>query len=226
MQSRVFRALLVVVAVSVGLASGYFLKTIETHIQAARAAADTLRARARTLTITVADVRVAQTGYVARGQGERFWMERVSTLLPALDLQIADFRTMLTSEAAQSDIESAAASVDNFHKLDARAQEHVKSSEALLASDLIFSDGLEAMSTASNQINAALNDELAARQSRLAELRRRELLMAGGGAGAMLLVLLVLGFWGGGEKQPTSLALLKEPRPEAKEVAADPMPTP
>jgi len=196
MQSRVIRTLLVVVAIVVGLAAAYFLKTIESSITGERTSTDVVRAQGQDVTTTLGDIRTAQTAYVARGQGEAFWMERVSKLLPTLDQQMNAFRATLTSPVARGGIEPATAAIENLQKLDARAQEYVKSGQVLLASDLIFSDGLDAASTATKQIEQAVSDEIAARQANVAELRNRELLIVGSGAGAMLLVLLVLGFSG------------------------------
>lgn len=202
MHSRLIRVLLVVFAIAIGIAAGYFLKTTDTNASRERRSADALREQVRALSSTISDVRAGQTAYVARGQGDAFWMSRVSTLLPALDQQMADFKAALRSPAALSDLEQATGAVENFHKLDARVQEYVKRADSLLASDLIFSDGLGAMSTATTQIDAALTDELAARQAGLDALRANELKILGGAAGAMLLILMLLGFTGPATAQP------------------------
>ena len=128
---------------------------------------------------------------MARGQGEDFWIGRVSKLLPVLDRQMAEFKSALASPAAQADLESATAAIENFHKLDARAQEYVKGSDPLLASDLIFSDGLGTMGTAAAQVRAALKDELQAREADAAGLKMRELTILSGGAGGVLIILMI-----------------------------------
>ena len=79
-------------AIAIGVSAGYFLKTIEAKITGSRAAAETLRDQSSALLTTLADVRAAQVAYVAQGQGEAFWMDRVSKLLPVLDQQMADFK--------------------------------------------------------------------------------------------------------------------------------------
>jgi CHASE3 domain sensor protein len=196
MNSRLIRVLLVLLAVGVGIAAAYFLKTIDTRTTHERQAADAMREHARALSSTLFELRAAQVAYVARGQVEAFWMDRVSKLLPTLDQQLADFKAVPAAPAAQSDVDAAAAAIENFHKLDARAEGYVKSGDPLLASDLIFSDGLEAISTAAKQIEAGLEEELAARDVDLAALRKREIMTLGGGAGAMVFVLVLLGFTG------------------------------
>lgn len=216
MSSRLIRLLLVVLAVAIGVAAGYHLKRVETNLTGSRAATGVLRDQARAVLGTVSDVRAGQVAYLARGQGEEFWMSRVTRLLLTLDQQMADFESALASPAA---LEPVTAALENFHKLDARVREYLKDSDSLLASDLIFSDGLEIMSTAMTEIDAALRDELQARDARLASLRKQELMILGGGAGGVLLVLLVLSFAGGERSDPTSL-------PKADEISNETAPVP
>jgi hypothetical protein len=221
MSSRLIRALLVVSVIAVGIAAGYFLRSTDRNANRERAAADAVRRQARGLESTLADLRAAQVAYVARGQSDAFWMSRVSKLLPSLDQQMADFKAALASPAALADIEPASVAIENFHKLDARAQDYMKGDDSLLASDLIFSDGLEATGTAATEIEAALNDELTAREARLVALRRRELMILGGGAGGVLLIVLLLGLPG------LTVAKRPEAEPEAeKGKASEPVSLP
>lgn len=196
MNSRLIRVLLVVIAIATGFTASYFLKDIENRIIGDRAAADALREQARALTATIAEVRAAQVAYVAQGQGEAFWMNHVAQLLPRLEQHAAEFGAALTTGAAQASFEPAAAAIENFQKLDSRVQEFVKGSNSLLAADLIFSDGLEATAAATMHVNAAVVEELQARQRGFAEMRRQQLAILGGAAGGVLLLLLVLGFTG------------------------------
>ena len=115
--------MLVLFAVAGGVSAGYVLIKIDATLAGERAATGALQVQAQALLSTLADVRAGQVGYVARGQGEDFWLGRVSRLLPVLDRQMSEFEAGLTSSVAQADLESAAAAIENFHKLDARAQE-------------------------------------------------------------------------------------------------------
>jgi len=96
MNSRLIRVFLVLIAIVIGIGASYFLKTVEAKIVGSRAAAESLRDQSSALLDSLADLRSAQVAYVARGQGEGFWMERVSKLLPALDQQTAEFRAALS----------------------------------------------------------------------------------------------------------------------------------
>ncbi len=192
MSSRTVRLLFVLAAVAAVAASAFFMSRTDAAVSAEREAIERARTEARALSATIADLRAAQVAYVARGQAEEFWMGRVSRLLPVVDGQMKAFTASLRSAAAQDHAEPAAAAIDNFHKLDARAQEYVKSGDPLLASDLIFSDGVEAMAAAAAQVDGALDEELQAGAEELASLRRRELLVAASTA-AVLLALVALG---------------------------------
>ena len=200
MSSRLIRVLFVVIAIAIGVTAGYFLKTADSQLKTGRTASNVLRERATALVGTLSDVRASQAAYVARGQGEDFWMSRVSTLRPTLDRQAAEFTATLTSPDAQAAFEPAAAALETFQKLDARAQDYVKSGDSLLASDLIFSDGIESLATAATQVNAAMSAELQAREAGFQTLGTRELTILGGGAGAMLLIVMLLGFTGAAPK--------------------------
>ena len=135
--------------------------------------------------------------YVARGQGEAFWMSHVESLTPILQKRAAEFGVLLTAPEARGAFEAATGALENFRTLDAKARESVQSGNALLAADMIFSDGLESMATASTQLAAALNHELQYRSADMASVRSRQLAIAGGAGGAILLLMVGLVLLGG-----------------------------
>ena len=153
-----------------------------------------LREQAAALTATIADVRAGQVAYVARGQGEAFWMSRVESLLPALQKHTEQFAGSLTSPSARSAFEPAAAALENFRTLDTKVRDFVQGGSALLAADMIFSDGLESMATASTQVTVALNEELLYRNASISAVRSRQLAILGGGAGLLLVLIAGLAF--------------------------------
>lgn len=192
MNSRVIRTLIVGIAIAIGLTASYLLKNIDRDINTQRSTADVVREQAAALSATLADVRAGQFAYVARGQGEAFWMSRVESLLPVLQKQAAEFGATLASPAAQSAFEPATAALENFRTLDARVREFVLSGSSLLAADMIFSDGLDSTATASMQVTAALIEEVQHRNASMASLRSRQLVVLGGGAGVVLLLMIGL----------------------------------
>jgi hypothetical protein len=192
MNSRLIRPLIVVIAIAIGLSASYLFRNIDSDITVQRTATDVLRERAAALSVAIADVRAGQFAYVARGQGEAFWLSRVESLMPALQTGTAEFGASLTAPAAQAAFEQATAALANFRTLDTKVREFVQGGSSLLAADMIFSDGLESMATASTQVTTALAEELRYRSGNIAALRSRQLAVLGGGAGAMLLLTIVL----------------------------------
>ena len=203
MNSRVIRILIVAIAIAIGLSSAYFLKTIDSDINGQRTSADTVRSQAAALFATLADVRAGQFAYVARGQGEAFWLAHVESLMPELQRQAAEFGSSLRAPSAQSAFAPATAALENLRTLDARVREFVLSGSSLLAADMIFSDGVESIATAAAQVTAAVNEELQHRNSSIAALRQRELAVLGGGAGVTLLLMVGLAFTGSATRKAT-----------------------
>src|SRR2546421_10250873 len=105
MNIRVLRVLLVVLAVAVVSTASYFLKQSEASLSDDRAVAESLRDQTRTLAALIAEMRTAQVAYVARGQGEDFWIGRVAKLLPGVQQQMVEFGSKLAASAAQAAFE-------------------------------------------------------------------------------------------------------------------------
>jgi hypothetical protein len=217
MNIRVIRVLLVFVAIAVTFTASYFLRQSDAALSNDRAVTDSLRNQTRTLAALIAEMRTAQVAYVARGQGEDFWIGRVAKILPGVQQQMVDFGSRLAASAAQAAFEPALAAIENFQKLDHRAQDFVKGDNALLAADLIFSDGLEATATATTQLDAALNEELQARQEAAAAQRSMQLTILGASAAGVLLIMIILAFAGASKKVaepvPATVAAPQQPEP-------------
>jgi CHASE3 domain sensor protein len=192
MRNRFVRIFIVLAALAAGAASAYTVRGIDRQMTSERAAEQALRDQARALVAAIADARAGQQAYVAQGQGADFWSARVSSLVTALDQRLRAFGASLGSDAARATLESATAAIEDFRKLDAKAQEYVQAGQYLMASDFIFSDGLEATAAAATQIDLALGQELQARGVAYANLRQRLLVVLGAASGAILLALLLL----------------------------------
>jgi hypothetical protein len=119
-------------------------------------------------------------------------MSHVESLTPVLQKHAAEFGALLTSTEARSTFEAATGALENFRTLDAKIRQSVQSGSALFAADMIFSDGLESMATASTQLAAALTQELQHRSQSITSVHNRQLAIAGGAAGAILLLMVGL----------------------------------
>ena len=74
MNPRLIRILIVVIAIAIGLTTGYYLQKIDADMNARRVSADALREQAAALSATIADVRAGQFAYVARGRSTGWTM--------------------------------------------------------------------------------------------------------------------------------------------------------
>jgi hypothetical protein len=140
----------------------------------------------------VLELRAAQQAYVAAGQGEPFWIQKAGTLSVALRDAITTLRSAATSAEAQSAVDNAASALEDFEQMDRRARDYTRNGQKLLASDLIFADGLEITGAIEGSIERARTSETQAREARAASVRRLELaaLSATGGTGIVTLLLL------------------------------------
>jgi hypothetical protein len=192
MSSRALRvALAVLCAVTIG-AAAYAIWNDESEARSFAAAARTFDDRTRQITRALLDMKSAQPGYVAAGQGEDFWIARVDgVLIPTRDA-LAALRSRTQSAPAQLEIDNASAALEDFEQMDRRARDYARSGQRLLASDLVFSDGIEKLEAAVASIDRARESELAAFDDAVRGLHRGQLIAAAGAAVASLFGLFML----------------------------------
>ena len=192
MAKRGIRVMLWVVIVAAAAITAYFFWLDETATRkdasAAHAFDDSAHAAARALM----DLRAAQQAYVATGQGSDFWGTKVSEAFAAARLAVGRMR-VARSSAAQSAIQDASSTLDDFEQMDRRAREYVASGQLLMASDVIFSAGLELTDAAWSDVQQAwaAEQQTADAMARSIRLRQWVTLAAGAGATTLLALLLV-----------------------------------
>jgi hypothetical protein len=192
MRNRLLRVSIVLAALAAGGAAAYTVWGIDRQMTSGRAAEQALRDQAHAVAVGIADARASQRAYVAQGQGADFWTAREASLLAALDLRLRAFGASLTSDAARSAFDSAAGAIEDFRNLDTKAQEYLQAGQYLMASDVIFSDGLETTAAAAAQVDVALGQEIQARDIVYVNARRRMVVVFGVASAAILLALLLL----------------------------------
>jgi hypothetical protein len=146
---------------------------------------------ARDASNAIAEARVAQHGYVAAGQGDAFWMSKVTTTAEAAATALGALRDSATT-AARTTVDEAAATAAEFSNIDKRVRDYLKSGEPLMAADVIFSEGSDAAATAGRQIDTARLAEHQAFDSDVAAARRREAQTLGAAAAVVALIVLLL----------------------------------
>jgi hypothetical protein len=140
----------------------------------------------------IVDLRGSQQAYVAAGQGDQFWREKVTAAIAGLQGELAGLRAASTAPAAQTSLDAALAALRDFEQMDRRAREYARNRQHLLASDIIFADGLTLTSAAATAVDEARLAELAERSVTLAGVRNRQLFALGAAAAAALLVIVLL----------------------------------
>lgn len=140
----------------------------------------------------IADLRAAQQAYVAAGQGEEFWFDRVTAIHRQLEEQLAGLRTNVTAPEAIVALDEAAAAIQDFGQMDQRARDYTRNRQLILASDMIFADGIELTKRAGDAIAVAATAEQVGRDAGAAAVRKTQVLALAGAAGIAVLSLLLL----------------------------------
>jgi hypothetical protein len=144
---------------------------------------------AREATTALTEARVAQQAYVAAGQGIGFWMPKVTASTEAAQASLAALRAT-GGAAAQTPLEQAAATTAEFTKIEKRVGDYLRSDAALMAGDVIFTEGSDAAANAGRQVEAARQAEHQAFDVEEAAIRKLEAMT--GGAAAIVAGLIVL----------------------------------
>jgi hypothetical protein len=195
-------------------AAGLLTWSPESRVRAAEAALRQADDAGRGALADAADLRAAQQAYVAVGQGEDFWFARVAALSKDFDDVLSIFKSHLASHEAMLAADEAAAAIQSFSQIDARAREYTRARQLQQASDVIFGDGFDVSQKLSAAVTRALTAEHIAYDAALAGLRRAQLTALAAGAGVAALVLLLLIPGGRRREEPEPVVTLSsEPTP-------------
>src|SRR5437870_5629319 len=124
-------------------AAGFVIWSSESRIRAENRALRQANDASRHALADAAELRSAQQAYVAVGQGEDFWFARVAALSKDLDEVLSLFKSRLSAPEALAAADEAAAALQSFQQIDARAREYAHARQQAPASDVIFGDGFD-----------------------------------------------------------------------------------
>ena len=147
---------------------------------------------ARALAVGMADLRAAEQAYVAAGQGEDFWITRVSAMVTDLHGKLSALRSTATATGAVVAIDDASGALQDFEQMDKRARDYARNRQLTLASDLVFTDGFDLTRKAGEAIERAATAELIHHDREAADLRRNQFVALAAAAGVATLGLLLL----------------------------------
>ena len=200
----------VLFALSVGAAAWQYLRAeraLATHHNATSA----FERDARAIGLSIADLRAAQQAYVATGQGTDYWTARVSASLESLKARLAGLRQQAESAEAAGRIDAAIVALDDFARMDRRARDYAVSGQRLLASDVIFADGIEMNQAIAAELDAGRTAESTHRARAAWAIEARKRLLAGGISGLGLFFMLILAFASGRRPAKQDPTIVEEP---------------
>lgn len=183
--------LLIVFAAAAG-AAAYVVWTAATAARAEAEATRRFDAAAHGIARGVLELRAAQQAYVAAGQGDDFWKAKTAASLNELRARLSALRAIAASPHAHTAVDNATGILQDFEQMDRRAREHTANDQRLLASDLIFSDGLEMTGAALSAVDEARTAESQLRDTAIADHERTAVIAAASSAGIALLVIALL----------------------------------
>ena len=192
MRSKTVRLFIIALVLIAFAAVAAFLVSTEKQIQVIADSASAFDIHAREASAALGEVRAAEQAYLVPGQGLPFWMHKVATTVDVARTVTATLRQSAGSAPALSSLMEAEASLTEFESIDRRAREYMNGGEQLMASDVIFTEGAQAASTAGRQIETARAAERQSADAKSADVRRREALAAGGAAAFALVLMLTL----------------------------------
>jgi hypothetical protein len=210
MTNRPVRVALLLLFLAAMGTTAYLFWIAEREARSTEAAARTFDDHARTAEAQVLDLRSAEQAYVAVGQGQDFWFSRAAAALDALRASITDLRATASAPASVSSFDDVLTILQDFAQMDARARVYAKGHQPSVASDLIFSNGVDLTRKAGESIEQARLAERAVRDTQIAALNRREVFSLGAAAAAALLIVLLL-TPAGGERESVAAVPVESP---------------
>ena len=136
------------------------------------------------------DLRASLHAYVAPGQGVAFWSRRAQESIDTLREQLVSLDTALTPH--RRSMADALDAADQLATAERRIREHARRGEALLAGDVLFTEGRDLLSGTIGQVQQARNTLEAAHDARISSLRREQAMLAAAGVLTWVVIALVL----------------------------------
>src|SRR6185503_6954273 len=159
MNNTVARVAVFIAALAALAAGGLVIFDAEQNLRARQSAGAAFDARAQGVAADLVRLRAAQQAYVAEGQGTDYWMAQSADALSNVDRDLAALAVDASGEATRSAIQSASGVLEDFRKLDVKIRQYVKGRQALMASDVIFTESLAKGATVAERLAAARANE-------------------------------------------------------------------
>lgn len=191
LNKRRFLMLLLIACLAVG---GTLFQTyqFEQRVDRDRAAEDAVVQQLDATADALADVRYAQAGYVAVGQGADFWMARFNEDLARVEGMLRERQRTTVSSGALTHYDAAIEQLGALRKSDGRARNYVDNGQLILASDVIFVESGEIIGQIAGNVSAARDTESFESRRALADVTRYRQAVGASGLAFTLLVGIIL----------------------------------
>ena len=186
------RAGLLSILLGAGVASGYSVFLSGQRIADSRRAERAYDARAWRIALSLAELRAAQQAYVAMGQDRGYWVADVGARIGNVTAELSDLAAASRLPAAVDALDEGASLVEALARMDVRARDHMTAGQELMASDLIFADGLELGRNAADYVERARLLEREARDAAAGGEQQAQVVAVGGALGASVLFAFLL----------------------------------
>ena len=170
------------------LAQTYRFDQQHTRIQALE---DTATQQLHATDLALDDVREAQAGYVAAGQGAAFWMNRFDEALTRVEGTLRERQQTTASTGALAHYDSAIEQLTALGASDRRARNYVSNGQLILASDVVYVESLEILNRMRADVTAARDTEVFASRQLLAQQTQFRQAVVGGALVFTLLVAVI-----------------------------------
>src|SRR3954471_4729131 len=183
--------LLAVFLLASGIAA-YFVWSSESRV---RRSADDVRAfdqSALEAERGVLELRSAQRSYVAAGQGPHVWITKAAEATTNVKARVEFLRAHAASPRAQTALDNVSSDLQDLDLIDRRARDYIRTGQTLLASDLIFADGIESTGAIAASIEDARSAEAAAHQAEHRDIRSAEAIAIAAATLVALVTIVVL----------------------------------
>ena len=145
MQKHTNRVVVAAVLIAAGVIGGFFVFTAHRRLAAIDAATGDVSSRIERMITTAGDIASAQQAYVAPGQPDQPWLEQSAMLLQQFGQDAAALRPLLHSVDAAAALGEVDKDFKSIVVLDGKARQDLQQQQNLLAADLIFSEGHDAI---------------------------------------------------------------------------------
>lgn len=212
MRKRVVRVGVVLALLSAGTWAAVRLRDLGRKATAT----DGVTGRIDRLQIKVAELRLAQAGYLVPGQNPGPALERFPVLLGEASAATAELGPSLRSPAATRALQSFADSTSKLAQSDGLARDSLLLGDALTASHIIFGDSKNALDAMQASLTTARTSEVRAiEQQRADAVREAQTILAGVGLFWLLGVLALLP--GAAQRREETEPVADAPEPESDE---------